>query len=70
MKYNVYKREIEIIKAHGTWTVFMLGSDGKKRVSHDIFIPSTVSEENMETYLEDLLHEWASPGNDKICKID
>ncbi len=70
MKYNVYKRKLEIIKNNGTWTVFILGSDGKKRVSHDIFIPSSVSQENMETFLEDLLHEWASPGNDKIYKIE
>ncbi len=70
MKYNVFGRKIEIIKSDGKWKVYILGSEGKKRSFHDILIPSDVVEGDLENYLEDLLHEWASPENDRVIKIE
>jgi hypothetical protein len=70
MKYNIYGRKFEIVKDDGKWIVFILGSEGKKRVANDIFIPSSVSEENLVSYLEDLLHEWATPDNDDVSKLE
>ncbi len=70
MKYNVYGRTIEIIQDDGMWVVFILGSDGKKRIAEDIFIPSHISEEDLVGYLEDLLHERATPDNADIFSID
>ena len=70
MKYKIFGRKIEILKIDEKWKVFILSSDGKKRPANDIFIPSSVKESEIEIYLEDLLHEWASPENDKIIKIE
>ena len=70
MKLSVYGRTLEVIKSDRGWTVYVLGADGKKRISHDIFIPSHIREKEITTYLEDLLHEWASPGNDRVEKLD
>lgn len=62
MIYNIYGRKFEIIESNQAWKVFILGNDGKKRPVNDFFIPSTVRENGLERYLEDLLHEWAVPG--------
>ncbi len=70
MKYNVYGRKIEILQNDGKWVVFFLGSDGKKRPTQEIFIPSNIVENDLIIYLDDLLHEWATPGNDEIVRID
>jgi hypothetical protein len=69
MKFNVYGRKIEIVRDDGKWVVFILGSGGKKRTAQDIFIPSNIAEDDLDTYLEDLLHELATPDNDEIFRI-
>ncbi|MCG8687580.1 MAG: hypothetical protein MI892_22080 [Desulfobacterales bacterium] len=69
MKYNVFGRSIEIIKSDEKWKVFILGRGGKRQPAHNIFIPSDIAEKDIENWLEDLLHEWASPQNDKIIKL-
>lgn len=63
MQYKVFGRKFEILEVDGNWKVFLLGGDGKKRPAQDIFIPSFVTAKEIETYLEDLLHEWANPQN-------
>lgn len=65
MKYDVYGRKIEVIKSGEQWKVYILGPEGKKRIAEDIFIPSIIKKEHIEDYLEDLLHEWATPGESK-----
>ena len=61
MKFNLYGRKIEVIRSQGSWRVFYLGPEGKKRLAEDLLIPNHVQEEDLLRYLEDLLHEWASP---------
>jgi len=70
MKYSVFGRKLEIFKNQGKWKVFILGADGKKRIANDIFIPSDMKECDLMIYLEDLLHEWATPEKDEIHKIE
>ena len=69
MKLNVYGRKIEIIRKQSQWTVFYLGNEGKKRTAYDIIIPEELKENEIENYIEDLLHEWATPLNNKIFHI-
>ncbi len=69
MRYSVFGRIIEILKIDEKWEVFFLDLEGKKRPAYDIFIPSSVKEIELENYLDDLLHEWATPQNNKILKI-
>ncbi len=70
MRFKVYGRKIEVLRAGVEWMVLTIGQDGKRRVSEDIFIPSHLRESRVEIYLEDLLHEWATPRNNQILRID
>lgn len=70
MKFNAYGNKIEVVKSSDNWVIFYLGNEGKKRTAHDILIPPEVKEEEIKNYLEDLLHEWARPGNNTIEQID
>ncbi len=63
MKFSVYGRKLEILRSGEKWKVFLLGSEGRKRVADDIVIPSHLKEDEVKRYLEDLLHEWATPHN-------
>jgi hypothetical protein len=61
MKLDLYGvKVLEAIKRDGRWLLFYPGNDGKKRRATDITIPGHIKEEDVVSYLEDLLHEWAS----------
>ena len=69
MKLNAYGKKIEIVRQENRWIVFYLGDEGKKRTAHNIFIPPDLKENEIQNYLGDLLHEWASPSNNQIVEI-
>lgn len=69
MKLYVYGRKIEILRSNDKWSVFYLGNEGKKRTAHDIVIPPELEKDEIKIYMEDLLHEWATPSNNQIIEI-
>ena len=66
MILNAYGKIIEVIRSEDKWQVFYVGPEGKKRDARGIFIPSHISQEEVIPYLEDLLHEAATPKNPHI----
>ena len=69
MKLNVYGQKIEIIRLKGQWKVFILGSEGKKRLADDIVIPSDIQEKQLIRYISDMFHERATPANNEVFEI-
>ncbi len=69
MKFSVFGRKMEIRQTDRKWEVYLLGTDGKKRKANDIVIPSTVTQDQLTGYLDDLLHEWATQKNDKVYPL-
>ena len=49
---------------------FYLGEEGRKRIADDIFIPSDIKQKDIANYIEDLLHDYATPSNDRVMEID
>ncbi|MCG8565836.1 MAG: hypothetical protein MI747_12215 [Desulfobacterales bacterium] len=70
MRFQVFGRTMDIQRMNHRWQVYLLGQDGKRRLLHEVLIPSHVPDHELETYLEDLLHEWASPGKDQVIKLE
>jgi hypothetical protein len=61
MRFDVYGRfQLEVVRERGQWVVYRLG-DGK-RAPAELAIPSWVAQNELATYLDDLLHELAGPG--------
>lgn len=46
----------------GTWRVLEVGAEGKRRVRDDLAVPPHAREDEIATYLDDLLHEYGGPG--------
>jgi hypothetical protein len=44
-----------------TWKAFSVG-EGKRVPLDDVVIPANAKEEELQTYLDDLFHELATPG--------
>ena len=68
MRLNAYGKLLEIKREHETWVIYELG-EGKKSRSNDICIPSEYNEEQVVRFMEDLLHERATPDNPSIKVI-
>jgi hypothetical protein len=60
MKFDVFGTIVKVVDREGSWKVFYIGNEGKKRLAGDIVIPSSVSESELAEYLADIRHEYAS----------
>ena len=69
LKLDVFGRSVLVERIAGAWQVFYLGGDGKRRRADDIFIPDTVPESEIERFVADLCHEWATPRNPSVVRI-
>lgn len=70
MKFDIYgKKVLQVESRHGEWQVFYLGN-GIKRKTDDIYIPPSVAEHELEEYIGDVFHEWATHSNHEIKKIE
>ena len=62
MRFDFYGRfELHVAREGDLWKVWR-EVNGIRRIVHDIFIPSIVREDEIERYLDDLLHEFARTG--------
>jgi len=74
MRFDIYGRYTLIIERSvegsragetgetGEYLVLELGAEGKRRLREDIVIPPHLPEDEIATYLDDLLHEEGRPG--------
>ena len=66
IKLKAFGRPLIIERRGGHWAVFVAGNEGKRRPAPDVFIPDGISENEIVVFLDDLLHEWATPKNPGI----
>jgi len=69
IKLNVFGKHVLSVRTNEGWSIFYLSNDGKRRPAHDIFVPEFVSESEIETYLADLCHEWATEKNSSVRRL-
>ena len=70
MKLNVFGKLIEVVKKNNGWNVFIIGSEGKKRLANEIVIPPELQEDEIVDYITDLCHEWETKSNNKVEIIE
>ena len=70
MKLDVFGRIVDVIRDGNRWMAFYPGNEGKKRRAEDIVLPPELKEENIIEYIADLCHEWATPGNSEVKRLD
>ena len=70
MIFEGFGRQVLITRSGGRWTAYYVGSEGKRRPAADIVIPPNVGETEMEQFLDDLCHEWATERNPRVRRLD
>lgn len=67
MKYNIYGRFVlEVVREHGRWVAYRVGT-GLKRLENNLVIPSTLKASELPSYLDDVYHEMAQPGQEIVA---
>lgn len=72
MRFSIYGRyDLEVVRVDGAWVAQRVDGSGPtaRRRSADLVIPADLGEGEVATYLDDLLHELARPG-DEIRRLD
>ncbi|MEM9301349.1 MAG: hypothetical protein AAGE01_04520 [Pseudomonadota bacterium] len=70
LKFDVFGREVHIERRGDRWQAYYPGNDGKRRPAPDIIIPASIAEAELLQYLDDLCHEWATPGNAAVRRTE
>ena len=62
MKFDIYGCfTLEVVREDGRWLGFRL-SDGTRRLEHNLVFPPNLDEAGLTSFLDDLYHELARPG--------
>ena len=70
MRFDVFGRTLLLERTSAGWEVFFVSAEGKRRQAEDLVVPQAITEEELEQWLFDLCHEWATPKNLKVSRID
>ena len=69
LKLDVFGRRVLVVKSEKDWSAFYLGNEGKRRPAADIVIPPSLSESEVEQYIADLCHEWATERHPHVKRL-
>ena len=70
MKLNVFGRMVMAEKSATGWQIFYLSADGKRRPADDLLVPDFVTESELEDFIADLCHEWATEKFSQVQRIE
>jgi len=70
LKFEVFGLKVLVLKVECGWKTFYLGTEGKRRPAIDIVVPANITESEIEQYLDDLCHEWASKRYPNVIRLD
>ncbi len=69
MKLDVYGRWIEVARENNEWVIYDLG-EGQKRQAGGFYVPAAYNADEVICYLEDMLHEQATPERPTITYLE
>ena len=67
---DVFGREMQACAESGSWTLFWVGNEGKRRPVTELAVTGPLSKTELIQLLEDFFHEWASPDQPSILLLD
>ena len=70
LRFDVFGREVLVVESTKGWTAHYVSADGKRRPATDIVLPSELAESDIEQYLGDLCHEWATDRYPGVRRLD
>lgn len=69
IKLDLFGRVVIATRNECGWEIFYAGAEGKRRPALDIVVPPDISESQLDQYLADLCHEWATELNPGVHRL-
>lgn len=69
IKFNVFGKEMSVIKKEHEWQLFNESDTGIRSRVYDVVIPSDLDSNDLETYLDDIYHEYSSNKHPKVVRL-
>lgn len=70
MKFDIFGRKVlEVIRSENQWLAFYCGNNGVKRKAENISIPASLDETELDEYIADVFHEWATPARNEVRRL-
>jgi len=69
IKFNVFGKQMSVLKKEHEWQLFNESDAGIRSRVYDVVIPSDLESTELETYLDDMYHEYSSDKHPKVIKI-
>ena len=69
-RFDVFGREVLVLREQDHWTAYYVSTDGKRRSAKDIVIPASVAEADLKQYLADLFHECATEERPDVRRLE
>jgi hypothetical protein len=66
---DVFGKHVLALRTNEGWCVFYLSDDGKRRPGLDILVPDFVNESEIENFLADICHEWATEKHNSVRRL-
>lgn len=70
LRFDVFGRQLLIVRTEPGWSTFYIGPEGKRRPASNLVVPASVAEAELERYLADLCHEWATEKHPDVRRLD
>ena len=70
IKLDVFGKLVLSIHTNDGWEIFYLSEGGKRRLATEIFVPNFVKETELENYIEDICHEWATEKHPNVRRLN
>jgi hypothetical protein len=69
LRFDVFGRQVLVIRTEHGWSSFDTGPEGKRRPAHDLVVPASLTEAEIEPYLADLCHERATAKHPAVRRL-
>jgi hypothetical protein len=69
IRFDVFGRPIGVERKGEQWVAYELGGEGKRCLAPGIVIPAFVEEAELQQYLADFCHEWATPDHREVRPV-
>ncbi len=70
LRFDVFGRKVLVVEFEMGWATFYLGVEGKRRPATEIVVPKDIPESEIEQYLGDLCHEWATEQHPDVKRLE
>ncbi len=70
IKFNVFGKQMSVIKKESEWQLFNESYTGIRSRVFDVMIPSEMEESELEKYLDDIYHEFASEKHPRVRRLN